>query len=294
MTQRIGLACLFVAILLTTACNIFSPFTSESDNVSSLLEQGKAALQAGENQKALNLFARAMEIDSLNHEVRYFHAVATVRVTGLDFQTFISAFQEGGSISSTSGAQQVYSEVFASGIDTLFTLSEQDLARIIAAFWTVQADLEPVVEGLLNGTISPDQFLFTDDALLSHAVAKIVSSLIFLLDDDGIGPTFHLDDRVILQKAQDAYVLTINGNPQAAYASIKEEIKARIQRQWPGLQKGLAMLYQYYQWTQFHRLTLDAPVPPQPMPADLNDSIAAELFKIAYQGLSALWQALSS
>ncbi|MDQ7051815.1 MAG: hypothetical protein Q9P14_02540 [candidate division KSB1 bacterium] len=279
-------------VFFISGCNIFSPFKPETTSPTVLLEQGKAALQAGDLDKALEYLDKAKEADPENPQIRYFHAVATVRINNLDFQDFIDAFQSEVANQNFSPGIQIYSDAFSGGVDTLFTLPESELRRIIEAFWIVQDDLEPVVQAILDGRLTAANFAHIDDVLLSSAVASTVSALIFLLDDDGEGPEFRLDTRVLLKKAEEAYALVINGDPMAGFKSIEEEVKYRIQRQWPGLQKGLTHLYLYYTWTQLGALPDTVPVPPQPMPTNLNHSLAAEIYKIAYQGVTALWQYL--
>ncbi|KAA3656285.1 MAG: hypothetical protein DWQ10_15765, partial [Calditrichaeota bacterium] len=89
----------FIFILMLPiflGCNIFSSMNSESDDAGSLLEQGKAALQNGENEKALEYLEDAKMKDPDNYDILYFHSVATARVNDIEFTTFIETFQEAG------------------------------------------------------------------------------------------------------------------------------------------------------------------------------------------------------
>ena len=284
-----------VLMLFTFAgCNIFSPASGSNEDPVALLEQGKAALQKGDNAKALEYFSKAMEQDPSNPEIRYYHAVATVRVNDIDFQDFITVFEGNGGGGALSKANRSYASLFSAQDDTLFFMSEADLKRIIAAFWVVEQDLEPVIEALKSGKISPDKFRYTEDVLLSHAIAAMVSGLVFLVDEDVSGPDFTLDPRLVLKKANGKYVLLIAGDPKPGYATIDQEIKARILQQWPMIKKGLASLYFYYNWTQFAKFPTSIPLPPDPLPNGINNSIAGQIYRVAYSGISALWEMAQS
>jgi len=292
MKKPIVIFGLVFALFAFAGCNIFSPVSGNQEDPVALLEQGKAALQQGNNGKALELFNKAMQLDAANPEIRYYHSVATVRVHNINFQDFIAVFEATGGTAggALSKANRSYASLFSAQDDTLFFLPEAELKRIIAAFWVVEQDLEPVVESLKSGEISPDKFQHTEDVLLSHAVAALVSGLVFLVDEDVTGPDFTLDPRLILKKTNGKYILVIAGQPQPGYATIDQEIKARILHQWPMIQKGLASLYFYYNWTQLAKFPASVPMPPDPLPDGINNSIAGQIYRIAYYGISALWE----
>lgn len=276
-------------------CNIFSGMSSGGDDPDALLEQGKSALQNGENEKALEYLENAKAQDPENYNVLYFHAVATARVNQVDFTSFIETFQEVEQNYTTSSAKTALNQVFSAQNDTLFNISIDQIEALLHTFLIVNDNLQRIGAAIESGELTVEEFPYVEDVMLSRGLSAIVANLILLIDTDGVGPDFELDERFVLQRIDEAYQLVYAGNGEAG-AALEQEIKNRIQRQWPGIEAGVRSLYIYYSWTQCGGLPAPEAIPSIPgilTPANIcapnsETSLAWQLFEIAYNGTSSL------
>ncbi len=287
------LACLAVAIG-SWGCNLFSPFHSEgsSDDPEVLLNDARGALRDGRPQDALNLLDRAKNklgpnppMNTQSAQIFYFHAVATARANDISFQSFIDMMQAASGLAKgNTSPGAVQDEI------VLFDFNEQGLANLLRVFSIVQADLQPVVEALTNGTLTSSQFPYADDAYLSCGVASLVDGFILMLDDDH-DPTngFRLDSRLSIRKLDDTYQLLLS-DPQKTVEQIRQETIAIVKISYPLLASGLECLWHYYNWSTFGKLKGDAPQPPAPLPATLQQTASGIFFQVVHLGLSALYQ----
>ena len=288
MKARLALIVAVAASLAFWGCNLFSPFHSEgsSDDPQVLLEEARAALRDNRPKDALALLDRAMQSAPQNYNVRYFHAVATVRANNVSFSSFINMMQDAGG---TSGLPKTGVLPGPNGEVDLFDFPEAELRRLLQIFQTVNIDLEPVVQGLIDGTIDPADFPYADDAFLSCGVAALVSGFILMLDNDHDPTTgFNFDSRIAIKKIEDTYQVFID-DPDQAQEQIEQEIKQLICTVYPWLEDGLKCLWQYYNYATFGQYSSnDGPVPPAPLPARIQDTPSGMFFKIVHTGLSAL------
>ncbi|KAA3610636.1 MAG: hypothetical protein DWQ05_21705 [Calditrichaeota bacterium] len=284
-----------VLVPVFMGCNIFSGMNSGSDDPDALLEQGKAALQNGENAKALEYFDKAKQKDAENYEVLYFHSVATARVHEVDFTSFLETFQEVEQNYTPGSAKNALNQVFSTRNDTLFNLSLEKLQDLLQTFLVVNDNLRMVGAAIESGELTIDEFPYVEDVLLSRGLAAIVANMILLIDTDGVGPEFVLDENFILERVDEAYQLVFQGN-QEEFPEFKAEIASRVQRQWPGIDAGVRSLYLYYTWTQCGALPAPENMPQIPgtlspafvCAAGSETSLAWQLFEIAFNGTSSL------
>ena len=277
---------LVLTIPFYMGCNIFGGMSSDDNDPEALLEQGRTALQQGKYVEALGYLDKAMDKDPDNYDIRYYHSVATVRVNGLDFQTFIDTFQNEDVPAKISADQPGYSIKS----DTLFNLDDSTLINIVNTFFVVQGNLEPLVRAMENGTLLPGDFPYYDDVLLSHGISSIVTSMILMLDDDQIYPEFSLDESFSLQKDGDAFVLQYTGTTDPG-----DIWNTRIAPQLPGIQNGLRSLYYYYAWVQCSQLPnaaaydqIEAGADPTTCEGDSGDSPVWDVFIIVFNGINGL------
>ncbi len=288
MKTRLTLMIALAVAMLFWSCNIFSPFHSDgsSDDPAVLLSEARSALREGREKEALNMLDRAMAKITPSTPadqaaaIRYFHAVATVRVNNISFQTFIDMMQTvdgGGSPSPQEGIR-------------LFNYAERELAVMLKVFLTVRADLTPVVQALSNGSLTTAQFPYADDAFLSCGVASLVSGFITMMDKDhNPANGFKLDTRVLLEKLNDAYQVALNDPTQASQA-IHDELVSIAQQSYSQLEDGFEYLWQYYNTTTFGKPAKGKPpVPPAPLPDNIRSTPSGVFIQIVHTGMSALY-----
>ncbi len=281
------------------SCNIFSGMSSGGDDPEALLEQGKSALQNGENQKALGYLEDAKAQDPDNYNVLYFHSVATARVNQVDFTSFIETFQDVEQNYANSSAKTALQQVFSTQNDTLFNISIEKLQDLLRTFLIVNDNLQRIGAAIESGELTVDEFPYIEDVMLSRGISAIVANMILLIDTDGIGPEFVLDENFVLERVDEAYQLVFLGN-QDEFPEFEAEIKARINRQWPGIEAGVRSLYLYYTWTQCGSLPAPEAMPQIPgtltptfiCAVDSEASLAWQLFEIAYNGTNSLYSLL--
>ncbi|MDZ7268787.1 MAG: hypothetical protein ONB48_13695 [candidate division KSB1 bacterium] len=283
-------AALLLAVLVA-GCNIFSPFKpgEQNDDPEALLAQAQAELRNNNPQQALALLERAKQQSPQTPLIRYYHAVATIRAYNVNFDTFITALQSG---TAAPAADKQRGNLIAAVNDTLplFDFSEAELARLLAVFHAVRDDLEPVVTGLINGTIRPGDFPFANDAYLSCGVASLVYGFVLMLDQDHNYATgFQLDPRLSINMAAGLYQVVIE-DPQKTAQQICREVESVIRTTYPLLEQGLVCLWYYYNDATFGRLPVTpAPVPPAALPGNLRNTPAGRFFRVVFEGLSALY-----
>ena len=288
---------LILLLPIFMGCNIFSGLNSESDDAGSLLEQGKAALQNGENDKALAYLEEAKMKDPNNYDILYFHSIATARVNDIEFTTFIETFQEAGQTNVSNKGMYTLNQVFSTENDTLFNLSVDKLQGLLTTFLVVNSNLQIIGDAIESGELTVEEFPYIEDVLVSRGLAAMVANMILLIDTDGQGPEFVLDERFLLQRVEEAYQLVFVGDATSG-VDLQAEITNRIMRQWPGIEAGIRSLYLYYAWTQCGALPLPENMPQIPgtiTPSLIcsngsDSSLAWQLFEIAFNGTSSLYQ----
>ena len=291
---------LILLMPLFMGCNIFSGMSSGGDDPEALLEQGKSALQNGENEKALEYLTDAKSQDPGNYNILYFHSVATARVNQVDFTSFIETFQDVGQNYANGSAKAALHDVFSTQNDTLFNISIEQIQDLLRTFLVVNDNLQRIGAAIESGELTVDEFPYVEDVMLSRGLAAIVANMILLIDTDGVGPEFVLDENFVLERIDEAYQLVFQGNP-ADFPEFEAEIKSRIQRQWPGIESGVRSLYLYYSWTQCGGLPSPESIPAIPgtlSPTNIcapnsETSMAWQLFEIAYNGTNSLYGLLN-
>ncbi len=285
MKTRLSLMIVLTVAKLFWSCNIFSPFhvDGNSNDPAVLLSEARNALREGRDKEALSMLDRAMaKITPATPAdqaaaIRYFHAVATVRVNDVSFQSFIDMMQgvDGGSGEGV-GMQ-------------LFNFTERELAQLLKTFQTVKADLVPVVQALSNGSLTTAQFPYSDDAFLSCGVASLVSGFITMMDKDhNPANGFKLDTRVLIKKLNDAYQIFLDDPTQASQA-IRAELVSIARQSYPQLEDGFEYLWQYYNMTTFGKPAKGKPpVPPAPLPDNIRSTPSGVFIQIVHTGMSAL------
>ncbi|KAA3656121.1 MAG: hypothetical protein DWQ10_16135, partial [Calditrichaeota bacterium] len=251
------------------------------------------------NEKALEYPEDAKMKDPDNYDILYFHSVATARVNDIEFTTFIETFQEAGQTSTASKGMATLNQVFSAENDTLFNLSVEQLQGLLQTFLVVNANLQTIGDAIESGELTVSEFPYIEDVLLSRGLAAMVANMILLIDTDGEGPEFVLDERFLLQRIDEAYQLVFVGDASSGI-DFQMEIANRISRQWPGIEAGIRSLYLYYAWTQCGALPEPGDMPqipgtitPSMVCADGTDSsLAWQLFEIAFTGTSSLYQML--
>jgi hypothetical protein len=291
MKTRLTLMISLAVAMLFWGCNIFSPFQSDgsSDDPAVLLSEARNALRDGREKEALNLLDRAMAKITPSTPadqaaaIRYFHAVATVRVYNVSFQSFIDMMQAAdlGSAAKSSSPQE--------GI-RLFDFTERELAQLLKVFQTVKVDLAPVVQALLDGSLTTTQFAYADDAFLSCGVASLVSGFITMLDmDHNPGNGFKLDARVLIEKIDDTYQVFLN-DPTKTSQAIRAELVSIAGKSYAQLEDGLGYLWQYYNMATFGKPAKGKlPLPPAPLPANIQSTPSGVFFQIVHAGMGSLY-----
>src|SRR5574341_397988 len=286
MKTRLTLMISLPVAMLYWSCKIFSPFQSDgtSDDPAVLLSQARSALREGREKEALNILDRAMvkitpstPADQVA-AIRYFHAVATVRVNNVNFQSFIDMMQ-----AADRGAGE------GEGIQ-LFNFAERELAHLLNTFQTVKADLAPVVQGLSDGSLTTAQFPYADDAFLSCGVASLVSGFVTMMDKDhNPANGCKLDTRVLIEKINDSYQIFLDDPTQASQA-IHDELVSIAEQSYPQLKDGFESLWQYYNMTTFGKPAKGKPpVPPAPLPDNIRSTPSGVFIQNVHGGMSALY-----
>lgn len=291
MQRKHRLIILPLFAVLVAGCNIFSPFSSgDKDNdPQALLSEAQAQLKNNNPKQALNLLERAKQLSPQTPAIRYFHAVATIRAYNVNFDAFIDALQQGvtgGSAAKGWGTVAAVNDTFM-----LFDFTEAELRNLLNVFAAVKEDLDPVVAGLINGTITPEEFQYANDTYLSCGVAALVYGFVLMLDQDhNAANGFLLDPRISLTKVQNVYQVFVD-DPAKTANQICREVDNIIEANYPILQEGLRCLWYYYHDATFGRLPSGTPpTPPTAMPTNLRNTPSGEFFKVVYSGLAALEQ----
>jgi hypothetical protein len=286
MKTRFTLMISLAVAMLFWGCNIFSPVHSDgsSDDPAVLLSEARSALREGREKEALNMLDRALTKITPSTPadqvaaIRYFHAVATVRVSKVSFQSFIDMMQ------GVSGGASIGERI------RLFNFNELELAQLLKTFQTVKADLTPVVQALGKGTLTTTQFSYADDAFLSCGVASLVSGFITMMDKDhNPANGFKLDTRVLIEKINDAYQIFLDDPTQASQA-IQAELVSIARQSYPQLETGFEYLWQYYNITTFGKPAKgEPPIPPAPLPDNMRSTPSGVFIQIVHTGTSSLY-----
>ena len=286
MKTRFTLMISLAVAMLFWGCNIFSPVHSDgsSDDPAVLLSEARSALREGRDKEALRMLDRALTQITPSTPadqaagICYFHAVATVRVSKVSFQSFIDMMQgvDGG--------------IGVGGGIRLFNFKEGELTMMLKTFQTVKTDLTPVVQALSKGTLTTAQFAYADDAFLSCGVASLVSGFITMLDKDhNPANGFKLDPRVLIEKINDAYQIFLDDPTQAAQA-IQAELVSITRQAYPQLEDGFNYLWQYYNLTTFGRPAKgEPPIPPAPLPNNMRSTPSGVFIQIVHSGMGSLY-----
>lgn len=284
---------ILLGLLFIIGCNIFEPFHSEgkSDDVEVLLEDAKAALANNQPEKALEYLDKAMRIDPNHPAVRYYHAVAVMRVYGIELSAFFDAFKgaEESSPTPTGSLIQVFSKPKQDTL--LFQLPEEELQNMLNAFSQVEWDLAPLVEGLRNNTISYADVPDPGDTYLSHGVSVIITAMLRILDNDDTEHDFSMDPRITIKNESGRYVIEIY-DPYKTAAELDAELDSLISLYWDShFEAGRQDFADYYNDIHGYPLItlppIPAPLPEPPFPPD--DSPAGGLMRIVDRGLRALY-----
>jgi hypothetical protein len=292
MSRRLSVIALLGLVALLSACNVYEPFYQEggSDDPLKLLADAKVALANGEAEKAFELLDRAIELAPDNPEIRYYHAVAVIRVNRIDFLTFFDALGEINGKSSAPNPKVVTALFSAEDGIPLFDISEEDLTRLYLAFLQVEADLTPVALGLIQGRYPLEDVPFADDVYLSNGISNLIVAMLSILDADTTDDRFTLDPRLQIQRVDGGYQVSAE-DPNKTPAELDEEIDALINWQWQRFLSSRENFWRYYYLTQLGSLPTEVlPAPPARLPLRPNDSPAGIILKAVHEGILALYR----
>ncbi len=284
---------LLALLVLVAGCNVYEPFHQEggSDDPAKLLADAKVALANGEPQKALDLLDRAIALAPDDPQIRYYHAVAIIRVNDIDFLTFFDALGNVNLGEAPAGKKAVASLFSAQDGILLFDLSEEDLDRMFRAFQRVEVDLSPVALGLIQGRYALDEVPFADDVYLSNGISTLVVAMLSILDADSTDARFTMDPRLKIERVDGGgYQVSAEDSNKTA-SELDDEIDALINWQWPRFLGSLENFWRYYHLTQLGSLPSQALAPPPaPLPLKPNDSPAGVILEAVHDGVVALYR----
>lgn len=274
---RAALALVCVAAL--GACNIFSPFHTPgaSDNVDDLVSDAREALDEENYTQALVYMDKAMRIDPGDPRVRYLHAVATVKVHGIDLIDIVEIFQPGEGQTIVSG-------------DRVLFLSGAELGNLFAAFSVVRTDLEPLVNRMVGTGRELSKIRESDDVLMSYGISETLLGMLRILDNDDTPGEFTLDDRVVIEKTDTEYVISLDASIVDPFERDRI-VDAAIEYGWPHLVAGRAAFYLYYQFVINRRIWTDGvPAPPMTLPQPVDRAtVVGDMADFVDEGVRALY-----
>lgn len=162
------LGLLFMAITLSS-CNIFS-WTSSPDEGEDLLEEGLDFMFDGDFDAAESLFALGLLTDSLNSDLLYNHAKATLLSSGESIVTILEEIAKFGENSATGSGLEVpfLGRPWPEEQDTLYTTNI-----------TIFKDLKPIFDERTTGSIKKE------DISLDIFIANTVRGILTIADTDG-------------------------------------------------------------------------------------------------------------
>lgn len=321
MTSKITLLIWILAIaLLMSSCNIFESFhdAGSSDDPEILLNDGIAAYENGDYEKALEYATKGLEKDSTNADLLYLHAQCTLQKYAIDVANVIEPFQiEDESSLRKSMDNTRYPQKTLGDTTMLFNFSEAELARLYAAFLQVDLNLGRLIRMIEDSTINLNPrwrywFYHWDDIYLSYGVASIIKGILRILDNDDTPGEFSLDSRVHIYRIGSQYWVEIR---KVNY----EEVLSVIQRNLRYFRIGRAALRNYmvgtiyplylplyrnkyhrsiwrafWMWYRKFRARLRAyPLPenpPYPLLFTIPDTPAGTIFKASHHLYVNLWK----
>jgi len=162
------LGLLFMAMTLPS-CNIFS-WTSSPDEGEDLLEEGLDFMFDGEFEAAESLFALGLLTDSLNSDLLYNHAKATLLSSGESIVTILEEIAKFGENSATGSGLEVpfLGRPWPEEQDTLYTTNI-----------TIFKDLKPIFDERTTGSIKKE------DISLDIFIANTVRGILTIADTNG-------------------------------------------------------------------------------------------------------------
>lgn len=171
MKLRAGISLygLLIVSLTFAGCNIFS-FAGDPDAAEDILEEGLDFMFDGDFESAESLFAIGLETDSLNSDLLYNHAKATLLSSGESIITIVNELQKFDENSGIGAEVPFLSRQWPEAQDNIYYTN-------IVIF----NDLKPIFDGITTGSISPD------DISLDIFIANTVKGILRIADTDGNG-----------------------------------------------------------------------------------------------------------
>lgn len=167
-TQFITLCTVLIIFLAFAGCNIYD-FTAGDDDNKSLIEEGKDLLREGDYDGAFDKFDEALDNDPNNSEIRYLHAKAAMRRTGVNtisIATELSTFQtESGKLPFMDTAPDKWPNERANALYEGILIAKEDLNQI--------------TDSVATGSIKPK------DIRMDLVVALSVNGILLFRDTNG-------------------------------------------------------------------------------------------------------------
>jgi hypothetical protein len=281
--RRVFAACvILLAVGLLAGCNVFSPFHSPgtSDNVNDLVSDAYEALDEEKYDKALEIMDRAMGIAPDDPQVRYLHAVTTVKSRDIDLLDVVEIFQpaEDGSLPVDEDNERI-----------LF-LSGAELGNLYGAFRVVRADLKPLVDQIRSTGRELSKIRQSGDVLMSYGISETIVGMLRVLDNDETPAEFSLDDRIVIEKSDESYEIRIDDSllDDAERDAI---IDAAVDRAWPHFVSGRQAFFCYYQYSVREVIWTGAiPDPPYSLPETVDpETVIGSMAEFVDEGVRALY-----
>jgi len=171
MKLRAGISLygLLIISLTFAGCNIFS-FAGDPDAGEDILKEGLDFMFDGEFESAESLFAIGLETDSLNSDLLYNHAKATLLSSGESIITIVNELQKFDENSGIGAEVPFLSRPWPEAQDNIY------FTNIV-----IYDDLIKIFDGKTTGSISPD------DISLDIYIANTVRGIMRIADTDGNG-----------------------------------------------------------------------------------------------------------
>ena len=169
MKLRAGISLLGLLFMALTfsSCNIFS-WTSSPDEGEDLLEEGLDFMFDGDFDAAESLFALGLLTDSLNSDLLYNHAKATLLSSGTSIVTIIDKLANFDQDAPLGSAVPFLDSRWPGEQDTLYTTNI-----------TIFKDLKPIFDEITTGSIKKE------DISLDIFIANTVRGILTIADTDG-------------------------------------------------------------------------------------------------------------
>lgn len=161
----ISLYGLLIISLTFAGCNIFSGLAGDPDEGEDILDEGLDFMFDGEFESAESLFAIGLLTDSLNSDLLYNHAKATLLSSGESIITIINELQKFDENSGIGAEVPFLSRAWPDSQDNIYVTN-------IVIF----NDLKPIFDGRTTGSISPD------DISLDIFIANTVKGIMRIAD----------------------------------------------------------------------------------------------------------------